>query len=98
MFGVIVLPITIAAIVCGHLARRKISRPDSQFGGGSLAMAGLVTGYLGLASIIMVAALWGGIMLFLPEPVPPVILDTTSLPTSAPAAGFNLPSQPDAAE
>ena len=43
IFGVIVLPIAIAAVVCGHLARRKISRPDSQFGGGSLAMAGLVT-------------------------------------------------------
>jgi hypothetical protein len=44
---------SIAAIVCGHLARRDIRESRGGLGGDGLAVAGLVLGYLQIASILV---------------------------------------------
>ncbi len=47
-------PLAVVAIVLGHIALSRIKADPSRFGGGGMAKAGLVTGYLGLvASIVM---------------------------------------------
>jgi hypothetical protein len=40
---------SIPAVICGHLALRKIKRSAGKNSGGGLAIAGLITGYLGFA-------------------------------------------------
>ena len=54
----------IVAVVAGHMARGEIRRSNGQVGGGGMAMAGLVLGYLqiallvlGLCAIIVIAIL-----------------------------------------
>ena len=42
------LPLAIAAIVTGHIARSKAKSDPVRYGGKGMARAGLVTGYLGL--------------------------------------------------
>ena len=44
------------AIICGHMARGKISDSNGRVGGGGLAIGGLITGYLGLVSLIAVGS------------------------------------------
>jgi len=39
----------IPAIICGHLARKKVRISPRSYGGGGLAVAGLVLGYVGTA-------------------------------------------------
>jgi len=46
----------IPAVICGHLGRSKI-RKDSQLSGAGLALAGLITGYLGIATLPLLAAI-----------------------------------------
>lgn len=46
------------AVICGHLALGKIKRSAGTQTGGGLAIAGLITGYLGVA-ILMIAILAG---------------------------------------
>lgn len=48
----------IPAVICGHLALGKIKRSAGAQSGGGLAIAGLVTGYLGLV-IFVIAVLAG---------------------------------------
>ena len=58
----------IPAIICGHLARRELAR-DPILGGGGLALAGLIMGYIcvvvavlsgvGLVAMVLIAALSG---------------------------------------
>jgi type II secretory pathway pseudopilin PulG len=48
----------IPAVICGHLALGKIKRSAGTQTGGGLAIAGLITGYLGFA-ILMIAILAG---------------------------------------
>ena len=43
---------SIGAVVCGHIARAQI-RQDSTQGGEGLALAGLITGYIVLAGILI---------------------------------------------
>ncbi len=37
------------AIICGHMALSRMKQSGGQLGGGGMAIAGLVLGYLGLA-------------------------------------------------
>ncbi len=57
IFGIITLGISsIAAIICGHLSRRKIRKSGGSLAGKGIAMAGLILGYLGLILPILTAA------------------------------------------
>lgn len=47
-------PLSIAAVICGHLCRRRLLR-EGNLSSAGLAMAGLVTGYL---VIVLVGAFW----------------------------------------
>jgi hypothetical protein len=40
---------SVGAVVFGHMAKRQIADSDGQQGGDSLATAGLVIGYIGIA-------------------------------------------------
>jgi Domain of unknown function (DUF4190)/GYF domain 2 len=51
--GVLAIPCSIAAIICGHMAMSQIKRSPVPLEGKGMAIAGLVCGYLSL--IIMVA-------------------------------------------
>ena len=44
----------IVAVVAGHMARGEIRRSNGQIGGGGMAMAGLVLGYLQIALLALV--------------------------------------------
>lgn len=52
----------IPAIITGHIAHNRSRKTPQQFGGGGLAVAGLVMGYLSLA-LIPVIAIFAGLML-----------------------------------
>ena len=52
---------SIAAVICGHLARKEIRQAPDRLEGDGLAIAGLVLGYL---SIAMAALVVVGIFLF----------------------------------
>lgn len=41
--------LSIGGVICGHLALKEINRSDGRLGGRGMAIAGLVTGYLGVA-------------------------------------------------
>ena len=60
---------SIAAIICGHLARGEIRRAAGQIEGDGMAIAGLVLGYLQLAlillAIVAVMLFFGGLAAFL---------------------------------
>lgn len=60
---------SIAAIVCGHLARGEIRRADGQIEGDGMAIAGLVLGYLQMAlvlfALVAVMLFFGGLAAFL---------------------------------
>lgn len=47
----------IPAVICGHVARRRIENSGGKLTGSGLAMGGLVTGYLGIAVTIIVPLL-----------------------------------------
>lgn len=47
----------IPAVICGHLALGRIKRSGGTLGGHGLAVGGLVTGYVGLALIPLLAVL-----------------------------------------
>jgi hypothetical protein len=47
----------IPAVIWGHIALRRAKNKPAQFGGGGLAIGGLVTGYLGIAMILVLWAL-----------------------------------------
>ena len=48
---------SIPAIICGHIAQNRARRYPAQYGGASKATAGLIMGYLGFASIPVLAIL-----------------------------------------
>ena len=58
VFGIltwIFLPVIgpIVAVVAGHMARAEIRRSNGQVGGGGMATAGLVLGYLQIALFVL---------------------------------------------
>lgn len=56
--GFFCLITSIPAIICGHIARKQIKESRGRIGGDGMALAGLITGYLGLA-ICMIAVMAG---------------------------------------
>lgn len=55
-------PLTgIPAIICGHLARRKIARSGGALDGAGTALAGLIMGYVSLATLILILPLLAAI-------------------------------------
>ncbi|MBP7624245.1 MAG: DUF4190 domain-containing protein [Xanthomonadales bacterium] len=74
VFGVaawFMLPVVgaIAAVVCGHIARREIRESDGAFIGDDMAIAGIILGYLQLAMslllLLLILLLFGGLAAFL---------------------------------
>ena len=52
----------IPAIICGHMARAKIRRSQGALGGDGMALAGLITGYIGtVLTIVAVIGLLAGL-------------------------------------
>ncbi len=48
----------IPAVICGHLARARVRREPAQYGGAGFALAGLITGYIGLVlSLVILPAM-----------------------------------------
>jgi len=49
----------IPAVICGHLARAEIRRSSGSIGGSGMALAGLITGYIGtvMGIIVMIIAI-----------------------------------------
>lgn len=90
ILGIIFMPVAIGAIICGHLALKKIRQPDCETNGRGVAIAGLVSGYLSLAAIALLLLIFGSAML-IPILVPPKI-DDASLPSESSEA-VSPPSQ-----
>lgn len=53
---VFLLPL--AAVICGHIARGQIKKSQGAVGGGGVAMAGLILGYLSIALSIVATITW----------------------------------------
>ena len=47
----------IPAVICGHVSLSKIKKSEGTLGGGGLAIAGLVTGYISIAMLPLMAAI-----------------------------------------
>ncbi|NOX99206.1 MAG: DUF4190 domain-containing protein [Verrucomicrobia bacterium] len=91
LLGIIFLPVAIAAVICGHMALKKIRHAENNLDGKSIAIAGLVTGYLSLGTITLLAALFGLVYL-IPDVIPPKIDEASSSP--APAIRPSSPEPP----
>lgn len=50
---VICTPATIAGVITGHMARRRISENPSTYTGAGMALAGLIIGWIGVALMII---------------------------------------------
>jgi hypothetical protein len=52
--GLTVIPLaaSIAAVICGHVARRQIRERGE--GGDGMALGGLITGYIGVAGLVLI--------------------------------------------
>jgi hypothetical protein len=48
----------VPAIVCGHIARARTRRAPAQYGGGGLALAGLILGYVALILTLIVVTMY----------------------------------------
>ena len=59
LFGLIIFPAAIAAIVLGHISRSEIRKSAGRLKGSGLALGGLIMGYLGLSIIpvLIIAAI-----------------------------------------
>jgi hypothetical protein len=58
ILGLVALPFitSVPGVICGHMALGKIKRAAGTLGGRGLAIGGIVTGYLGIAIALVVAA------------------------------------------
>ena len=55
-------PITgIPAVICGHMARSRIRKSNGELTGSGMALAGLITGYIGIAWVGVVVLLIAGL-------------------------------------
>ena len=56
--GLLILPVilSIPAVICGHLARSQIRNAEGRESGDGMAIAGLITGYLGISIGLVVIA------------------------------------------
>jgi len=59
IFGLLIFPAAIAAIVLGHISRSEIRKSAGRLKGAGLALGGLIMGYLGLSviPILIIAAI-----------------------------------------
>jgi type IV pilus assembly protein PilA len=59
IFGLLIFPAAIAAIVLGHISRSEIRKSAGRLKGAGLALSGLIMGYLGLSVIpvLIIAAI-----------------------------------------
>lgn len=55
---------SVAAVVCGHIARGKIKKSGGTLDGGGLALAGLILGYITIVIAILLSISW---MMFAPK-------------------------------
>lgn len=53
----------LAGIICGHLGRNKAKEEVGASSSGGLSMAGLVMGYIGFVGFIIVAVIYGAIII-----------------------------------
>ncbi|WP_062210900.1 DUF4190 domain-containing protein [Demequina oxidasica] len=58
LFAVLVPLLGIAAVVCGHVGLSQVKKSQRPVGGKGFAIAGLVTGYLAIATGIALAVFW----------------------------------------
>ncbi|MFM2171390.1 MAG: hypothetical protein RI957_1619, partial [Verrucomicrobiota bacterium] len=62
----------IPAVICGHLALKKIRESDVPMAGRGMAIAGLVTGYLGLllqiATLVFLGVFFYRVVPSIPSP------------------------------
>ncbi|MEG2941510.1 MAG: DUF4190 domain-containing protein [Thermomonas sp.] len=71
ILGWTVLPFlaSIAAVICGHMARKEIRLAPDRLEGDGRAIAGLVLGYLSIAMLLLIVVgiflLFGGLAAFL---------------------------------
>ena len=68
LVGLVAVPLlaSIAAVVCGHLARSHIREAKGRLGGDGMALTGLITGYVGVivpltVLALILAAIFGGL-------------------------------------
>ncbi len=54
---------SIPGIICGHISRRRSTSEDNPSGNGGLALAGLITGYIGLAIFAVFVLFYGAILI-----------------------------------
>ena len=73
------------AVICGHAARRQIRRSGE--GGGGMAMAGLILGYVHLAATILLIALFFGVLVSLLGVLGYAATHGGSIPSPSPSAG-----------
>jgi hypothetical protein len=85
----------IPAIVCGHIARAQIRRTGE--GGGGLALAGLILGYVGGAIAIGLAALLVAIAVKGGHPTSAVHTMPFIRPSAAPSGQALYPARPQIA-
>lgn len=90
ILGIVASPIAIAAIICGHVALKKIRLQENEFDGGGLALAGLITGYLGLVATLLLTALMG-FAFILPSVKAPKIEATPTSPEAIQTTPSSLP-------
>ncbi len=58
----LLLPATVAAIVCGHIARRRIRDGEADATNNGFATAGLTLGYIGLAMHLLIAVAFAALI------------------------------------
>ncbi len=54
IIGLIFFPVSIAAIILGHMSRSEIRKSNGRLQGSGMALAGLIMGYLGIALLPLV--------------------------------------------
>ena len=58
--------LSFGGVICGHMALRQIKESNFEVGGKGMALAGLITGYLGIVLLIGIIIFYG-VMLSIPE-------------------------------
>lgn len=57
--GVVIPPVFVAAIVCGHIAQSRIRKSGGVLGGGGQALAGVILGYCAAVLWLLLGGLIG---------------------------------------
>tara|TARA_R110000850_G_scaffold245374_1_gene370264 strand:+ start:1489 stop:1989 length:501 start_codon:yes stop_codon:yes gene_type:complete len=57
------MPCSIPAVICGHIARKRAKEETTSSANGGLALAGLITGYIGIAIGIVIMIVYGAVII-----------------------------------